>query len=67
MKKRDPPYTVEGNGNWFSLCGEQNKGSLKEKTIVTISSANPIPRYTLSKTKNSNSKDTYIYIIIAYL
>ena len=29
-RKRNPPYTVGGNANWCSQCGEQYGGSLKK-------------------------------------
>ena len=43
MEKREPSYTVSGNVNWYSHCGEQYGGSLKTKTIVTRESSNSIP------------------------
>ena len=33
MEKREHSYTVGGNVNWYSLCGEQYGGSLKNKKI----------------------------------
>ena len=29
MEKREPSYTVGGNVSWYSHCGEQYGGSLK--------------------------------------
>ena len=29
IEKREPSYTVGGNVNWYSHCGEQYGGSLK--------------------------------------
>ena len=29
MEKKKPYYTVDGNVNWYSLCGEQYGGSLR--------------------------------------
>ena len=29
VEKREPSYTVGGNENWYSYCGEQHGGSLK--------------------------------------
>ena len=30
MKKREPSYTIDGNVNWHSHCGEQYGGSSKK-------------------------------------
>ena len=35
MEKREPSYTVGGNGNWCSHCGKM-KVSQKAKTRATI-------------------------------
>ena len=29
VEKREPNYTLGGNVNWYSHCGEQHGGSLK--------------------------------------
>ena len=29
MERREPSYSVSGNVNWYSHCGEQYGGSLK--------------------------------------
>ena len=37
VERREPPYTVDGNVNWYSHYGEQYEGSLKNtKHRVTI-------------------------------
>ena len=33
METREPSYTVDGNPTWYSHCGEQYGGSLKELKI----------------------------------
>ena len=33
---REPSYTVGGNVNWYSHCGEQYGGSLKTKNRATL-------------------------------
>ena len=34
VDKRKPSYSVGGNVNWHSHCGEQYRGSLKKGTIT---------------------------------
>ena len=29
LERRDPSYTIGGNVNWYSHCGEQYGGSLE--------------------------------------
>ena len=35
-EKKQPSYTVGGNINWYSHCGEQYRGSLKAKNRAII-------------------------------
>ena len=35
-EEKGAPYTVDGNVNWYSHCGEQYGGSLKTKNRTTI-------------------------------
>ena len=58
MEKKEHPYTVGGNVNWFSHYGKQYGGSSKKKTKnrVTILSSNPIPGHISGKDESSNSK-----------
>ena len=40
VEKKEPSYTVGGNVNWCSCCGEQCGGSLKIKNRATVWSSN---------------------------
>ena len=53
MEEREPSYTVGGNVNWYSHCGEQYGGYLKTKNRATISSNNPTPGYISGENHNS--------------
>ena len=36
LEKTEPSYTVGGNVNWYSRCGEQYRRSLKTKNKESI-------------------------------
>ena len=42
MEEREPSYTIGGNVNWCSHCGEQYGGSLGNWNRATVWSSNPI-------------------------
>ena len=62
MEKREPSYTVDGNVNLCSHCGEQYGGSLKTKYRTNIWSCKLTPGH-LSE-ENHNSKNAYITVAL---
>ena len=65
VKKREPSYTVSGNVNWCSYCGEQNRGSSKNKNSATIQSSNSTPGYLPEENKNANLK-RYMHLLLLH-
>ena len=55
-EKREPPYTVNGNGNWYSHCGEQYGGGFLKK--LELSHDPTIPFLGVYLEKNMVGKGT---------
>ena len=53
-KNGEPFYTVDGNVNWYSHCGEQNGGFLKKLKIELP--FDPAIPFLVNIWKNINSK-----------
>ena len=56
MEKRDPSYTVGGNANWYSHCGEQCGDSLK-KLGIELSYDPAIPLLDIHPEETRNERD----------
>ena len=68
MEKREPSYTVRGNVNWCSHCGEQYGGSLKKLKIeLPYDPAIPLLGIYPEKVKTLIQKDTCTSIFIGAL
>ena len=57
VEKRDPSYTVGGNANWYSHCGEQCGDSLK-KLGIELSYDPAIPLLDIHPEETRNERDT---------
>ena len=69
VEKREPLYTVGGNVNWYSHCGNGMEVSRK-KPKIELSSDPEIPilgTYPKTKTKTLIQKDTWTPTLIAVL
>ena len=66
MEKRDPSYTVGGNANWYSHCGEQCGDSLK-KLGIELSYDPAIPLLDIHPEETRNERDTCTPMFIAAL
>ena len=53
MEKSEPPYTVDGNVHWYSLCGEEYRGSLQNKNRATKWFSNPTAGHISRGNRNS--------------
>ena len=67
MKKREPSYTVGGNVNWYSHCGEQLGNSLKKKNKPELLYDPAIPLLGIYPEKIIITKDTCTKMLIAAL
>ena len=65
-RKKEPSYTIDGNVNWCSHCGEQYGGSLK-KLKIELSYDPAIPLLGIYLEKNIIWKDTCTPMFIAAL
>ena len=65
VERREPSYTVGGNVNWYSHCGEQYGGSLKLKLELPYDPT--IPLLGIYPEKNMVQKDTCTPVFIAAL
>ena len=59
--KKELPYTVGGNVNWYSHYGKHYGGSLKTKNRATMWYSNSTPGCIPRKNKTTNSK-RYMYL-----
>ena len=66
VERREPSYTVGGNVNWCSYCGEQNEGFSK-KLKIELPYDPVIPLLGIYPEKTLIQKDTCMPMFIAAL
>ena len=59
--EREPSYTTDGNGNWYSYSGEQYGGSLKTENRATIWPYNPTPGH-ISREKHGLKRYVHLNV-----